>query len=43
MIYLFINDLIIELNKNAYEVLAYADDLAIIVEGKIHQVIYLIY
>ena len=31
---LYINDLIIELNKNAYEVLAYADDLAIIVEGR---------
>jgi len=31
---LYINDLIIELNKNAYEILAYADDLAIIVEGR---------
>ena len=31
---LYINDLIIELNKNEYEVLAYADDLAIIVEGR---------
>jgi len=31
---LYINDLIIELSKNSYEVLAYADDLAIIVEGR---------
>ena len=31
---LYINDLIIELNKNAYEVLAYAADLAIIIEGR---------
>ena len=31
---LYINNLIIELSKNAYEVLAYADDLAIIVEGR---------
>ena len=31
---LYINDLIIELNENSYELLAYADDLAIIVEGR---------
>ena len=31
---LYINDLIIELSKNVYELLAYADDLAIIVEGR---------
>ena len=34
MIYIYINDLIIKLNENSYEVLAYADDLAIIVEGR---------
>ena len=32
--YLYINVLITELNKNVYEVLAYADDLAIIVDKK---------
>ena len=31
---IYINDLIIKLNENSYEVLAYADDLAIIVEGR---------
>ena len=31
---LYFNDLIIELNKNAYEVLAYTNDLPIIVEGR---------
>ena len=31
---IYINDLIIKLNENAYEVLSYADDLAIIVEGR---------
>ena len=31
---LYINDLIIELNKNEYKILAYADDLAIIEEGR---------
>ena len=31
---IYINDLIITLNENAYEVLAYADDLSIIVEGR---------
>ena len=30
----YINDLIIELNKNVYEVLAYSDDLSIIVEKR---------
>ena len=34
LFYLYINDLIIKLNENSYEVLAYADDLAIIVEGR---------
>ena len=32
---IYINDLIIELDKNSYEELAYADDLAIILEGRI--------
>ena len=31
---LYINDLIIELNKNEYKILAYADDLAIIEKGR---------
>ena len=40
---LYIKNLIIELNNNAYEVLAYTDDLAIIVEGGNSLRIYLIY
>ena len=31
---IYINDLIIKLNENSYEVLAYVDDLSIIVEGR---------
>ena len=30
---LYINDLIIELDKNSFEVLAYADDLCVLCEG----------
>ena len=33
LIYLYINDLINELNKNSFEVLAYADDLCVLCEG----------
>ena len=31
---LYINDLIKELNQNSYEILAYADELCILCEGK---------
>ena len=34
LFYLYINDLIDELGKNSFEVLAYADDLCVLYEGK---------